>query len=470
MKKFSIRWKIIVWFSIAIIFMTTLTMLSELMIDEIIIQKGIQDTLIEIVENNIDEVEFYEKGTPLEIDEDEDLYIPYKNGHLKIDDDYLDIVNGVYTALYEENGELVYGENPITKVTKKLKFSAGKVHTVKEGRVKYYVYDQHLEGDNLEDMWLRGIVSEKQGTKQFYFAVKVSLILLPTLSILGIIGTYFLTDYCLQPIKKIQDTVDNIREGEDLTRRIDIGEGNDELHKLANTFDAMFDRIEAVFQSQQKFISDASHELRTPVTVILSQCEYALEERQTEEEYIEALELIQRQGKKMSVMVNELLTITRLEQNKERYQKQQINFSSLVCSICQDMALIKDKEISLESDVKEGIFVDGNEELLIKLLNNLIVNGYRYGKQNGHIYVELKEEKEEIRLSVRDDGIGIADSDLEQIWNRFYQVDTSRGGQGTGLGLSIVKEIAGFHKGKMAVESKVGEGSKFILHLPKKSL
>ena len=467
MKKFSIRWKMVIGFSIAIIFMTVLTMVSELMINEIVIQKGIQDTLIEMVENNIDEVEFYEKENYLEIDDDQDLYIPYHSGYLEIDDDYLEIVNGIYTALYKENGELFYGENPITEATKELSFLVGEIQKVKDGKVTYYVYDQRLEGENLENMWLRGIVSERQGTKQFSFAVKISLILLPTFAMLAVIGTYFLTDYCLQPIKKIQDTVDSIREGEDLTRRIHIGEGNDELYKLANTFDAMFDRIEDVFHSQQKFISDASHELRTPVTVILSQCEYALEEPQTQEEYIEALELIQRQGKKMSVMVNELLTITRLEQNKERYKKEKIDFSSLVRSICQDMALIKDKEISLKSNIEEGIFVDGNEELLIKLLSNLIVNGYRYGKQKGHIYVELKEENKEIKLSVLDDGIGIAESDLEQIWNRFYQADTSRAGQGTGLGLSIVKEIAGFHKGKMIVESKLGEGSKFILHIPK---
>lgn len=467
MKKFSIRWKIIVGFSIAIIFMTVLTMVSELMINEIVIQKGIQDTLIEMVENNIDEVEFYEKQNYFELDNDQDLYIPYHSGYLEIDDDYLEVVNGIYTALYKEDGTLIYGENPITEATKQLNFLASKVQTVKENRVKYYVYDQHLEGENLEDMWLRGIVSEKQGTKQFSFAVKVSLILLPTFAIVAVIGTYFLTDYCLSPIKKIQDTVDSIREGEDLTKRIGLEEGNDELYKLANTFDAMFDRIENVFQSQQKFISDASHELRTPVTVILSQCEYALEEPQIEEEYIEALELIQRQGKKISIMVNELLTITRLEQNKERYKKDEIDFSSLVYFVCQDMALIKEKKISVESEIEKGIFVHGNEELLIKLLNNLIVNGYRYGKQNGHIYVELKEEREEIQLSIADDGIGIAESDLEQIWNRFYQADTSRTGQGTGLGLSIVKEIATFHKGKMTVESKVGEGSKFILHLPK---
>ena len=152
---------------------------------------------------------------------------------------------------------------------------------------------------------------------------------------------------------------------------------------------------------------------------------------------------------------------------KIRYKKEEIDFSSLVSFVCQDMALIKDKEILLKSYVEDGIFINGNEELLVKLLNNLIVNAYRYGKQNGHISVELRKEKEELRLSVADDGIGIAESDLEQIWNRFYQADTSRTGQGTGLGLSIVKEIAGFHKGKMIVESKLGEGSKFILHIPK---
>lgn len=466
--RLSIRWKVTLWFAAAIILMTGLTIISELTISEAIIQKGIRDSLIEVVENNIDEVEFFESLDGLDTDWDRDLYIDYKDGCLEIDDDYLDIVNGVYTALYEDNGTLLYGENPVARTAENLSFSDGVLQTTTKDKVKYYIYDRRLTGEGLAGMWLRGSVSEEEGTAQITSTARLSLALLPTLALLSVMGGYLIAGYCLRPIKQIQDTVDSIRAGDDLTRRINIKEGKDELHSLANTFDDMFDRIESVFRMQQKFTSDASHELRTPISVILSQCEYALEEPQSQEEYIEALRLIERQGKKMSVLVNELLAFTRLEQNKSQFQRERIDFSALAASVCQDMALIREKNITLESAIEKEIYVYGNEELLTKLLNNLIVNAYRYGKEEGHIYVRLAETDKEIQLSVTDDGIGIAAERLEQIWNRFYQADTSRGSQGAGLGLSIVKEIAQLHQGKMTVDSKPEEGSSFIFHLPKK--
>lgn len=462
MKGLSIRWKITLWFSAAIVLMTALAVFSELKISGSLLQKEIQDQLVEIVENNVDEVEFYQSKN---VEEKFDLYIDYKEGFLEIDDDFLDIVNGIYTALYEENGWLLYGENPIVRSSQKLDFSDGKIQTIKVERVRYYIYDRKLEGENLEDLWLRGIVSEEDGTNQIYFITRLSLILLPGFCLLAVLGGYWIAGHGLQPINQIQRTVDSIRESDDLSRRINIGKGKDELHWLANTFDEMFERMETVFLQQKKFTYDASHELRTPVSVILSQCEYSLSEPQSEEEYIEALELIERQGRKMSSMINELLTISRLEQKKGKIEMELFDFSGMVEMVCQDMALIREKDISLESDIESGIFIEGNSSLLTRLLNNLIVNAYRYGKEKGHIYVRLLQTGEEIQLSVTDDGIGIAPEALSQIWNRFYQADTSRSGQGSGLGLSIVKEIAEAHKGKMTVDSTLEEGSTFILHL-----
>lgn len=467
MRGLSIRWKITIWFSTAILLMMLLTMLTELAINEAVIQKEIQDTLVEIVEDNVDEVEFCEGISWLEWDLDKDLYLDYKDGYLEIDDDYLDVVHGVYTALYEEDGTLLYGENPVGRGAEKTEFSDGSLQTAKKDGEKYYIYDRRLEGDELESLWLRGVVSKKQGTAQISSILWFSLILLPALGLLSVLGGYWIADRALRPIKQIRDTANSIREGDDFTRRIQIGEGKDELHSLANAFDAMFDRIEAVFQLQQKFTSDASHELRTPITVILSQCEYALAAPQSQEEYREALELIGRQGKKMSALVNDLLDVTRLEQRKGQMERECVDLSALAASICQDMALIREKGISLESSIEENIFVYGNAGLLTKLLNNLISNAYRYGRQEGHIYVELAEADGEVQLSVADDGIGIEEEKLPLIWNRFYQADASRGSKGAGLGLSIVKEIALLHQGNMTADSVLGEGSVFILHLGK---
>jgi signal transduction histidine kinase len=154
-----------------------------------------------------------------------------------------------------------------------------------------------------------------------------------------------------------------------------------------------------------------------------------------------------------------------LEERKESMVMERLDFSTLVEEICKDMALIQEKDITLEYEVEPSVFVKGNGELLTKLLNNLIINAYRYGVQGGHIFVTLTRMAEEVRLSVADDGIGISEEDLEQIWNRFYQADASRGSRGAGLGLPMVEEIAKLHKGRMTVESKIGEGSTFVFHL-----
>ena len=129
------------------------------------------------------------------------------------------------------------------------------------------------------------------------------------------------------------------------------------------------------------------------------------------------------------------------------------------------MALIRTNGITLTSQVQENISCLGNRMLLTRLLVNLISNAYRYGRENGHIEVKLEQKASELRLSVADDGIGIAPEEQEKIFRRFYQVDASRTGEGTGLGLSMVQQIAEFHGGTIEVESVPGKGSLFTIYM-----
>ena len=229
----------------------------------------------------------------------------------------------------------------------------------------------------------------------------------------------------------------------------------------------MFQRLDQAFETEQQFTSDASHELRTPMSVILAQCELSLNDPETSASSQTAFQTIQRQGKRMSRLINDMLDYTRLEMHSERYQKQTLDLSALALSICEDMALIRQREIQLTADIQPGISVFGNPQLLGRLLTNLISNAYRYGKENGHIIVHLHQEtartsgQEFISLSVEDDGIGIPQEAQEHIFQRFYQVDPSRSGGGTGLGLSMVQQIAGFHNGTVTVKSSPGNGSIF---------
>ncbi|MBE5928690.1 MAG: HAMP domain-containing histidine kinase [Lachnospiraceae bacterium] len=467
MKRLSIGTKITIWFSLMLLAVVALTYWIIITISGGVLQKTVRDNLIEAVEHNVDEIEFYSDINDMEIMNSMDYYVQYGTGVLEVDDDFLDEVNEVYTSLCKSDNELMYGENPIIREANEFEFSDSVIQKVTVDGVLYYIYDRKLTYEGLEDLWLRGVVSEEQGDLQLASITKTSLVLLPLLNLIAILGGYIIARRMLRPIKYISDTAAEISQGVDLKKRIDIGKGKDEIHKLADNFNNMFDRLDKSFQTEKQFTSDVSHELRTPMSVIMAQCELALEDSQTNEEYKEALETIYRQGGKMSRLINDMLDFTRLELNTGKYVKENTDMSGLTESVCLDMMLIKENGITLQCDVCDNIFINGNRELLTRLLTNLISNAYRYGKQDGNIWVNLAEDEENIVLSVKDDGIGIEPEAQEKIFKRFYQADSSRHGEGTGLGLSMVKEIAAFHGGTVAVESKLGEGATFICKFEK---
>lgn len=461
MKRLSIRFKITFWFTMALILVMLITYFITFSVSDRIIQKMIRDSLIETVEHNVDEIEFYQSIEEMNLSSDVDHFLEYADGYLEVDDDFLDAVNEVYTALYRADGAFLYGENPIACETQNYPFTDSQVQQTTVDGTIYYFFDRKLTADGLEGLWLRGVVSEEQGAAQMSDIVRLSLILMPVLVIAASIGGYLIARRMLHPIQKISDTARQIGQDNDLKKRIELGVGNDELHQLADSFNDMFEKLERSFEAERQFTSDASHELRTPVSVIAAQCEVSLEKPGSPEEYEEALRVVWRQSRKLSRLINDMLDFTRLEVGAERYRKEELNLTELVASVCADMALIGEKGITLQYDTQERIGFCGDRELLTRMLTNLISNAYRYGKENGRIWVCLKKENGEIDLTVQDDGIGIAKEEQQKIFRRFYQADTSRAGVGMGLGLAMAQEIAHFHGGKITVESTPGEGSVF---------
>ena len=466
MKNLSMRFKITLWFTAALTVVVLFTYISVLSVSNQILQKTIRDNLIETVENNFDEIRYYSDIKDADPDKDASRYLEFEGGFLEVDSDFLDEVNEVFTALYSSDGALLYGENPITRYTAGTNFSDSILKKVKVDGEIYYIFDRKLETKGLNGLWMRGVVSETQGAAQMSTILKISLIILPLIVLIALVGGYIIVDRTLRPIKKISETASEIGRENNLKKRIELGGGNDELHQLADTFNDTFDKLDNVFEAQRRFISDASHELRTPMTVITAQCEYSLEGRKTAEEYEDALRVIQRQSRKLSKLINDMLDFTRLEVGTEKYAKESVDMTRLVESLCADMSLIRENGITLLCDAEKDVAFIGNHALLSRLLTNLISNAYRYGKADGHIYVTLKKENQQIKLSVADDGIGIAEKDREKIFERFYQADKSHSGAGIGLGLSLANEIAHFHGGKIVLDSEPGKGSVFTVILP----
>ena len=291
---------------------------------------------------------------------------------------------------------------------------------------------------------------------------------MPFFLILSAIGGYIITKNAFTPIKKIRKIAEEINEGNDLSQRIDLGKGDDELHTLANTFDVMFDRLQTSFENEVQFTSDVSHELRTPITVILTQSEYGKNHIKSVEEAQRSFKIIEKEGQKMSKLVSQLLTLARMERGKQKLNLENINLSELLeMTVETQICAAEAKNIKFVTKIVPEIYAKIDEMMIIRVFTNLISNAISYGKQNGTVIVELflDENKNKIISRISDDGIGIPKNELDKIWLRFYQVDPSKSGDNSGLGLSMVKKIIELHNGEIFVESEFGLGTTFTVIL-----
>ncbi len=465
MKQLTIQKKIILWFSAMLLIIVMLISAMTFAIAGSVLNESIKERLFDIVYQNMEEIEYWNDLSSTEA-EPGDHFLKYHDGWLEIDDDFCNVFEGISTALYDADGNLLYGNMPI-KLSASGTPNYTNIEKIKYKGENYYVFDKSLTVSGLEELWLRGVVSQNESTNILYNVVRLSFWLLPALAVLAILGGYIITRRSFLPVEQLAKSAEEIGTGKDLSKRLDIGPGNDEIHMLANAFNDTFARLERNFEAEKQFTSDASHELRTPVSVILAQSQYALEFCETPEEYREALEVIERQGNKMSDIISQLLFFTRLTQGTETIQKEQICLSSLVQGICEEQKVLSQKNISLSSDIQTDIYVDTDRILLERCLNNLLSNAYKYGKESGHVWVRLRCDADKIILSIKDDGIGISQENLTRIWERFYQADSARGGdrsdRGLGLGLSMVKQICEILDINVEVISTLGEGSEFIL-------
>ncbi len=466
MKNLSIRLKITLWFSALIILITAIMFSVMLVINNSVLNDDVKDTLINVINTNTQEIEFINDMTSQEY-EAGDQYIEYKNGYLEIDDDFLNESNGVYCALYDSYGNLLYGENIINAKA----LTNDNIQKVSYKNEKYYVLSEKLAGEKLDGLILLGIVNENANKTILTRTVNLLLFILPLLAVLAIVGGYFLAGRFLSPVRKIIDSAEDITDGNDLSKRIELNKSKDELYYLSESFNKMFSRLEHSFEEEKQFTSDISHELRTPIAVILAQSELTLEKERSPEEYKKSLSVIERQSTRMKHIVDEMLRFSRLEKLSELPNAQEIDFSLLVENIKDEQSARNVRSINITGDIENNIKITGNIDMLAALINNLISNAYKYGKDNGNIYLSLKENEKEVLLSVKDDGIGIEEELQEKIFNRFFQADNARTVKDSeysiGLGLSIVSLIAKLHGGYIKVQSKLGEGSIFTFVIPK---
>ncbi len=280
---------------------------------------------------------------------------------------------------------------------------------------------------------------------------------------------FFLVSYALRPIRNITTTAESITT-HDLTQRIDYDGANDEVGRLAQTFDNMLDRLEAGFERERRFASDAAHELRTPLTALKGRIGVTVSQPRQTEDYIETLRDMEEQVDRLIRLSNDLLFMTRFDSTRHEIPLDEIALADFL-SIVMDQVrhLAAEKNVMLQEHVQSDLKMQGNMDLLIRLFLNVLDNAIKYTPPDGRISVHAENGAGQLTVSICDTGPGIAPEHLPHLFERFYRVESDRARQdngGTGLGLAIAREIARAHGGDLLVESEVGKGTTFIFAIP----
>lgn len=389
-----------------------------------------------------------------------------KDGELEIDRDLEAFDDGVYLSLYDTAGVPLYGFVP-REFDNSVIFDDGSLRTVESGGHSWYLYDEQITVEDYGPVWVRSIAAADAFNSTLGTLGKTALLVLPVFVVLAAVCGYLLTRRAFAPVRQITQTAREIGEGGDLSRRIGLTGRKDEIHTLAAEFDAMFARLEQAFDREKQFADDASHELRTPTAVILSQSEYALENTHPQGETRAALESIHTQAARMAALLSQLLMLARADKGRQVVQREPVDLSELVEMVAETEAeQAEARNITVQTALEPGVMVQGDETLLMRLLINLTENAIRYGRPGGQVKLTLRRQDGEAVGTVEDDGIGIAPENLDKIWQRFWQADPARSGGGAGLGLSMVRWIAGAHGGRVTVQSEPGKGSIFTFFLP----
>lgn len=271
----------------------------------------------------------------------------------------------------------------------------------------------------------------------------------------------------LKPIMVMTDTVKSISVSQ-LDTRLDVSGSKNELKDLAKTFNNMLDRIQLAYERQNQFVSDASHELRTPISVIQGYANlldrWGKSDSQVLEESISA---IKTESESMKNLIEKLLFLARGDKDTQRLEKENFYINELVDEIIKETILI-DNTHEVTCARNESILINADRGLLKEAIRIFVDNSTKYTPQDGKIKLECYTQGKTAVITVEDTGIGISEEDLPQVFNRFYRADKSRTKQtgGTGLGMAIAKWIIIKHEGTIKVQSKINVGTKVYISLP----
>ena len=434
-KRITLTFKITLWYTMFIVILLTSIILGTFFVSDSVVESSGKKKLIEEV---------------TEISNGKENFTAFEDG--------------VTLSLYDKDGNLIAGSIP--KNFDVRDFSLGVVtYYTDSNNNKYMYYDIETNSEKFANgKYVRGIVQISSGQTSWYlpFAIIAGS---PIVILIITYGGYLIIRSSLKPVREMVEMAETISNSADLSKRITIEDGKDEVHKLALVFNEMLESLERASMRERQFSSDVSHELRTPISVIMSESEYGKKYIDTVDEAKESFAVIERQSKRMTIMINQILEMARLD-NRLEIPKEFFDLSSCLEETLEDYKkLFETKDIQLITNIEDNITLFGNQVLLIRLIDNLVSNALKYA--NSKIWISIAK-RNNIIIEVSDDGRGIADDEKAYIWDRFYKVDKSRSiseDNSSGLGLPISKKIVELHDGKIVALDNKPQGAKFVINL-----
>jgi signal transduction histidine kinase len=273
----------------------------------------------------------------------------------------------------------------------------------------------------------------------------------------------------LRPVRKIADEANEI-SASDFTRRIHAGKSRDEWNYLANTLNQLLNRLQESFEMQRRFISNASHELSTPLTSISSQLEVSLQKGRSADEYRSIIQSVYQDVRQMNKLTQTLLEFAKASGSRGGLEIKPVRIDEVLLRLPSEMAKFNNKySVSLVFDElppeEQKLLLYGNEELLFMATKNIVLNACKYSADH-HATIRLAIKEHEIVVMIEDKGIGIPGEELENIFQPFYRVQDERPTNGFGLGLSLANRIIKLHNGQIQVQSEMHKGTLFIISFP----
>lgn len=291
-----------------------------------------------------------------------------------------------------------------------------------------------------------------------------------------IIYSYLISSFIAKVLSyKFVDQVNNmanlakaIARSKDLNRRVSISKQQDELSNLEEALNEMLNQIEIYYEKQQRFVSDASHELRTPIAIIKGYLDI-LDDWGKDDPMLlnESIKSMQEETYHMKKLIENLLFLAKSDQQQVSYEFELLQLDTLIDKVVKNSNLIS-KGKTIKSIISDPVQIIGDKELILQMLRALIENSIKYTSEAGLIIINCRKKNEFAKIEIIDDGIGISSKNLDEIFDRFYRVEEARdkNSGGSGLGLSLVKSIIDIHKGKITIDSELGKGTKINVFLP----